>query len=66
MQKFCWKMHLGMAPVEKLGSRSGHSGKVSYDVVALERPADHTASPRAGVAFYDCPTLEKESRVFEP
>lgn len=30
-----------MAPGEKLGNRSGHRGKVNYDVVALELPADH-------------------------
>lgn len=57
-------MYLDMAPGEKLGSRSGHRGKVDYDVVALELPADHMASTGAGMAFYDYPALEKESWVF--
>lgn len=48
-----------------IGNRSGHRGKVNYDVVALELPAEHMASTGAGVAFYDYPALEKESGVFE-
>lgn len=66
MQKFYWKMHLGIAPVEKLGSRTGHRESISYDVVVLEYLLILQQAPELGWHFMIVLPWRKGVRPLRP